>query len=48
MLKSDLLQTNKNSIKIVLCQKNLRFLRRSKQKQNSLLHYYNSEHIKLF
>ena len=36
MLKSDLVQTDKHSIKILLRRKNLRFLRRTNHNTNSL------------
>ena len=37
MLKSDLVETDKHSIKILLRRKNLRFLRRTNHNTNSLL-----------
>ena len=40
MLKSDLVQTDKHSIKILLRRKNLRFLRRTNHYTNSLAAIY--------
>ncbi len=44
MLKSDLLQTNKHSIKILLRRKNLRFLRRTNLIKTRWLPFENKQY----